>query len=412
MKNMQNIPDKDLDNLFERAAEGYQPKYKPEAWRKMSRKLDRAAFLGFWSFRNKYLILSLGLLTGLITLILLNNEPGSSAQKSASIAPAQSEGNLENGSPGNYFKKMKEKVEGAIKEAEKKKNPSENDTGRSGNLNKIEDPGQVSESINNSSGGYQSIEGGVTSDKSGKLQIAGSGSQLSMVEKLVPFEQGFPPQLANIHPVEVIEPVSPAGERPLFSIGGAFSPDLSGINLGEYSGTGNNLALLLEWHISKRFTMATGLIRSHKVYAVKDGFLPYPGIWKRIPKPDLVDGSCIVYDIPLNLRYNFLLGERSKFYLIGGVSSYFMHQEEYNYLYDDETIYDRDYEVYNRNRHLFAITNISLGYEYLLSKRWSVQVEPFIKLPTTEIGLGNLDLHSAGAFFTLKYHLINKLTLK
>ncbi len=188
------------------------------------------------------------------------------------------------------------------------------------------------------------------------------------------------------------------------SIGFGISPDLSGAGLGSFSQPGNNLALLLEWRIGRRFSISTGLIRSRKIYSVEDGFLPYPGIWKKIPKPDLVDGSCNVFDIPMNLRYNLNAGVRNDFFVSSGISSYIMQAEEYEYVYDDKPYADYVYEVYNDNRHLFGVMNFSVGYERRLSPNWSAQVEPFIKVPLTEIGMGNLNLYSSGVFLHLKYH--------
>ena len=64
------------------------------------------------------------------------------------------------------------------------------------------------------------------------------------------------------------------------------------------------------------------------------------------------------------------------------------------------------FEVDNGSRHLLKVLNLSVGYERLLGPRWSVQAEPFVKLPLAGVGYGAVRLRSAGVFFSLRYGLL------
>ena len=79
-------------------------------------------------------------------------------------------------------------------------------------------------------------------------------------------------------------------------------------------------------------------------------------------------------------------------------------REQYSYAYTEN--YRPGYwqgEWVNANRHYFSVLNLSAGYEHALSTRWSLQAEPYLKIPLTGIGTGKLRLISAGVFFGVKY---------
>ena len=57
------------------------------------------------------------------------------------------------------------------------------------------------------------------------------------------------------------------------------------------------------------------------------------------------------------------------------------------------------------SKYPFGIINASFGYEYLLGKKSALQIEPFIKIPTTGIGWGDVNLHTIGIYFIYKYRI-------
>ena len=70
-------------------------------------------------------------------------------------------------------------------------------------------------------------------------------------------------------------------------------------------------------------------------------------------------------------------------------------------LFRSAKIWTRD--AVNENQHLLSILNLSAGYERSLGPRWSIQAEPYFKLPLSGVGAGKMRLASAGVFFGLKY---------
>jgi len=86
-----------------------------------------------------------------------------------------------------------------------------------------------------------------------------------------------------------------------------------------------------------------------------------------------------------------------------------MKKEEYTFFMEYNTGWGTfiapkgPYSYTNGNLYLLSIASISAGMEHQFSKGFSLQVEPFMKIPLTGVGLGNLQLNSYGLSFSLRY---------
>ena len=109
-------------------------------------------------------------------------------------------------------------------------------------------------------------------------------------------------------------------------------------------------------------------------------------------------------DIPLNVDYYFAQKRKHGWLISAGLSSYLMKKESYDYFYKTPAgqTYNKDWTISNKNKHFFSVLDVSAGYEYLLNKRFSLAVQPYIDVPLTGIGAGKVKLNSAGILFTLK----------
>ena len=90
-----------------------------------------------------------------------------------------------------------------------------------------------------------------------------------------------------------------------------------------------------------------------------------------------------------------------------GLSSYYMKDETYNYIYDPK--YPPTAHLtwsYNEkwgSKNLLGVYEFSVGYEHLIMNNVGIQIEPYIKIPLQNIGFGQLKLYSAGLNLSLKY---------
>lgn len=185
------------------------------------------------------------------------------------------------------------------------------------------------------------------------------------------------------------------------------APDWSMVGKAKSFKIGENFGLSAEYQVFKNLSVTMGANYTNKVYlADPDQYKPYPGIWQVFPKPEEIDASCKVLEIPMNVRFYALNLPKNRFFVGSGISSYWMLHERYQYNYADPYYPYRVKELNNENRHLWSILNFSLGWEKSLSSHWRIQIEPYLKMPLGDVGFGKVRLVSTGAFLNLKYQFL------
>ncbi len=214
--------------------------------------------------------------------------------------------------------------------------------------------------------------------------------------------------LTEIHP-ELPDYVDslPRTIRPIkfskFGVRFVVSPDFNSIeNLGKMA-LGGSVGLLLEYKISKKLILQTGMVYSNKSYVGSfDDYRNWKD-WKGYhpSKPTQVDGGCTVFDIPINLRLNLFQKPKQTWFVSSGVSSYWMMNENYTYNYAWGL--PRAVEWNDNSKYYFSVLNFSVGLERQISKRFSLQVEPYLKTPLKSVGRGGVNLYSSGLLFSTKY---------
>ncbi|MDQ2794885.1 MAG: PorT family protein [Bacteroidota bacterium] len=227
----------------------------------------------------------------------------------------------------------------------------------------------------------------------------------SMVNSAQPTAEPLPAQL---QPIAVAATPLPAGVyQPRFYVGVVAAPDVSTVKFADVQGAHLNLGLTLEYRLGQRWRLATGLQRATKDYYARRDDYDFSGYPKAYTRDfNWVDASCTIFDVPLNLRYDAVVGPRYRLFGAAGLSSFFMHREQYTYDYYDNAsnapaVWERSFV--NANQHLVSILNLSAGYEYGLGTHWRVQAEPYVKVPLAGVGAGKVKLLSAGVYFGLKY---------
>jgi hypothetical protein len=182
------------------------------------------------------------------------------------------------------------------------------------------------------------------------------------------------------------------------------SPDLSIINSGSSEKIGRNSVLAVQYRLNSRWSLQTGLIKSIKYYSAAAS--AYNFSWKPGANPIVnVAGSCRMLDIPLNVRYDYRSANRLKLFVNGGVSSYHMLHEKYNYTYENNYDPNIKYRSWTGKTGFYAagVINLSSGIEYKLGKKVSFMVEPFAKMPIRQLGFGKVKLQTYGVFVSGLY---------
>jgi len=181
------------------------------------------------------------------------------------------------------------------------------------------------------------------------------------------------------------------------------SPDFSANNFSTVGKTGINYGFSIEYFLRDRLSLSLGLVQSRKYYEASDVTYSYR-------TAEFMEGDCRIWDLPLNATYYFSLPGNTSFYTSTGFTSYLMKKENYDYYPNaDNRNYKYSQEIKGKNKEWFSVLNVSVGLQTQITKSWSVQAEPFMKVPLTGIGEGNVSLSSFGAFLGLKYQFKNTL---
>lgn len=194
-----------------------------------------------------------------------------------------------------------------------------------------------------------------------------------------------------------------------FEIGLVAGPDMSNVKFTDMDKVGYNVGIQIGYRFSDRWSVNTGFLYTRKNYTAqgKDFTKPNNSWWQN---RDLhgVQGYCAMFDIPLNIRYDFSVNKKQRWFASAGATSYIMTNEDYtyDYSYTGSSIIRQTYwESDSTSTYLFSILNLSAGFERALNKRFSIQAEPYFKFPLKGLGYGKLDLNSYGIYFSLKYKL-------
>ena len=176
------------------------------------------------------------------------------------------------------------------------------------------------------------------------------------------------------------------------------SPDITTVKMQRTSNVGYNVGLIAGYRISKRLAVETGVIYERKYYYSTGKYFntkktPWPNSMKVLD----VDGWCNMFELPLNVRYTFAMGAKSSWYVNGGVSSYIMKKQGYNYSYEYYGAYgSRDWEYKTTTKDWLSNIHVGVGYERPLGVLGTLRVEPYVKIPVKGIGVGELPVTSVG----------------
>lgn len=190
------------------------------------------------------------------------------------------------------------------------------------------------------------------------------------------------------------------------SMGLLLSPDLSTAgSLSNFYQPGYKFGFMVEYQLGRNFAVSAGALQSEVRYTAPGEKYNPPSRWNEGISPDEVTGVCLLIDIPVTLKYNFMNFSRSRIYATAGFSSYIMLNEDYQFQYEEGGgDLNESWSGETGTRHWMSNASFSIGYELDLHPNWSLRAEPFIKVPVREVGWGNVKLYSIGSFVSINYN--------
>ena len=146
---------------------------------------------------------------------------------------------------------------------------------------------------------------------------------------------------------------------------------------------GSDIGLLVTLGVTKKWSLSTGAVYAKKLYETDYSYASYT---------QMVDADCRVLDIPVNVNYTLINKGRTRISFGTGISSYIMLKEDYRFNSSSR----EDIHLVNENQHWLSVLNLQAGYERKLSSKISVNVQPYLKVPLTDIGYYKIRLQSLG----------------
>lgn len=196
-----------------------------------------------------------------------------------------------------------------------------------------------------------------------------------------------------------------------FALGFVASPDFSTVgSLSNFSDMGYKIGVAVEYRLTENLSVSGGIIQSDVRYTAQGGeYNPnqeYGSYGNSGVLPNETFARCLILDIPINLKYNFLNFEHSRLYASTGIASYIMLNEEYDFRYDqDREGLPQSWNERTGTGHLMSNVGFSIGLEYDIHPRWSLRAEPYVRVPLKGVGEGNVKLYSIGSFVSLNFQL-------
>ncbi len=194
-----------------------------------------------------------------------------------------------------------------------------------------------------------------------------------------------------------------------FSIGLALSPDFNAAGLGGQMSASLRPGLLIYYQVLPRVIFSTGAHFDQKRYeSTVDRYATPSGYWGSRTNgvlPSLINGSCHVIDIPLNVIVKFTDRPRVNFGGSAGVSSYILLDEAYDFEFArDNPGADTGWSTRENSNYIAGLLNFSFYVSMSIGRNTEFLIEPYLKTPIKEIGWVNVALYGTGAQFTLKYN--------
>jgi hypothetical protein len=189
-----------------------------------------------------------------------------------------------------------------------------------------------------------------------------------------------------------------------FYVGFIAGPDLSAVKFQSVKQAGFSLGILAGYRLSKKFSIETGLLWDKKYYYSVGEY--FDKSHTNIPPNtniSSVTGNCNMFEIPINLRYDFATKNDHGFFAKAGLSSYLMKRENYSIIAQQWPAYPYDSTYKNSINNIFSILQLSGGYEHSIGAKTNIWIEPYLKIPLQGIGIGNMPISSAGFYIGISY---------
>jgi hypothetical protein len=179
------------------------------------------------------------------------------------------------------------------------------------------------------------------------------------------------------------------------------APDLSTVKMQKTKGVGDTYGVLIGYAFNEHWSVETGAYLDRKRYYTAGEYFNTSKVSFNPNYDKLlnVDGTCYMWEIPLNVRYNINPSGKTRWFATAGASTYLMNREKYNatveYINGNRP-WNAAWDLKKSSQYPFSVIGFSFGFEQRLGKVGNLRVEPYARIPLGGIGTGSLPILSTG----------------
>lgn len=174
--------------------------------------------------------------------------------------------------------------------------------------------------------------------------------------------------------------------------------DVSTVKFQSTKTPGLGAGIIAGYQLTKKLSVESGFYYQKKFYYTDAKYYnPKKAYTSATHKLLNVNGNCSMFELPLNLKYNFKTSAKHSWFVVSGFSSYIMKAENYDYTYEGNGQLSYWHMAYNNSSSSwFTVINANIGYERKAGKTGTLRIEPYLKLPVKGYGWGRLPIMSSG----------------
>lgn len=178
----------------------------------------------------------------------------------------------------------------------------------------------------------------------------------------------------------------------------------SGVNFPGVNKFNFRTGISMGYYLNKKLSLQAGFFTGTKKYiAGKNDYKAKPGSYWSMVDITKVDARCLVYEIPVSIKYDFASKHNWKSFAGAGISSFIMKKEDYAYDYLYYNMPQHANASYKGNQHWFSVLRIFGGVERKLGKTISGFLQPGIAIPLAGVGEGQIKLFSSEILLGIKF---------
>jgi len=187
-------------------------------------------------------------------------------------------------------------------------------------------------------------------------------------------------------------------QRPKFYVNLSAGVELASTPLGELSDTDFNFGLKLGYVASSKLVLTAGVNYINECYmADGDDYTAPTGFWSATEgvAPESILAVCDMIDFSIGASYHFTDVQSRGLAAHINLGSNFMVREEYNYMFSESA--DNWTGVFDgESSSILSNVELSTTYKLDLGRDFIIDAGPYLKIPASGIGHGNVRLSSFG----------------